>query len=262
MVGGESFEARPFNRAVQSRRPMGSTVKPFLYAAALNGGLPEGTTVVNTAVSFRGARGRSWTPRNYEGGYDGREYGLVEALAKSVNVVAVKILSQVGVAPVANLLAAVGIDGGIPEDLSLALGSAESSPLALANAMATFAANGLHDTPYLVSDVVDAEGTSLLAHHARPHRVLPASIAKWVRGALRQAVTSGTAKAAADLPVPAWGKTGTSNRSREAWFAGSDGRRIVTILVGYDDRLPMRGATGGNTAVPLFVDFARMRLGD
>jgi penicillin-binding protein 1A len=258
LVGGESFEARPFNRAIQSRRPMGSTVKPFLYAAALNSGLSANTAVANTAVSFRGGRGRSWTPRNYEGGYDGREYGLAEALAKSVNVVAVKVLSQVGVALVADLLTAVGVDGGIPSDLSLALGSAEVSPLALANAMSVFAANGLHDTPYLVSDVVDADGKSLLAHRSRPSRILPQWIAKWVRGALREAVVSGTAKAAANLPVPAWGKTGTSNRSREAWFAGSDGRRVVTILVGYDDRLPMHGATGGNTAVPFFVDFVKL----
>ena len=258
LVGGESFEARPFNRAIQSRRPMGSTVKPFLYAAALNGGLSADTTVTNTAVSFRGGHGRSWTPRNYEGGYDGREYGLVEALAKSINVVAVKILSQVGVKVVADLLAAVGVDGGIPSDLSLALGSASVSPLALANAMSVFATSGLHDTPYLVSDVVDADGKSLLAHHSRPYRILPQGIARWVRGALREAIVNGTGKAAAGLSEPVWGKTGTSNRSREAWFAGSDGQRMVTVLVGYDDRLPMHGATGGNTAVPFFVDFVRM----
>ena len=258
MVGGEDFESRPFNRAVQSRRPMGSTVKPFLYAAALDAGMSTGETFVNTAVSFRGARGSAWTPRNYEGGYDGREYGLTEALARSVNVVAVKILSQVGIAPVTDLLKKVGIDGLIPADLSLALGSAETSPLALANAMAVFATGGLYDTPYLVSDVIDAQDRSLLAHNARPNRSLPASVAAWVRAALRQAVTDGTARAASELTVPAWGKTGTSNRSREAWFAGSDGRHVVTVLVGYDDRLPMYHATGGNTAVPFFVDFVRL----
>jgi penicillin-binding protein 1A len=233
-------------------------VKPFLYAAALDAGMSTGETFVNTAVSFRGARGSAWTPRNYEGGYDGREYGLTEALARSVNVVAVKILSQVGIAPVTDLLKKVGIDGLIPADLSLALGSAETSPLALANAMAVFATGGLYDTPYLVSDVIDAQDRSLLAHNARPNRSLPASVAAWVRAALRQAVTDGTARAASELTVPAWGKTGTSNRSREAWFAGSDGRHVVTVLVGYDDRLPMYHATGGNTAVPFFVDFVRL----
>jgi penicillin-binding protein 1A len=78
---------------------------------------------------------------------------------------------------------------------------------------------------------------------------------------MREAVLHGTAREAASLPVAAWGKTGTTNRSREAWFAGSDGEVVATVLVGYDDRLPMPGATGGNTAVPIFDLFVRMKEG-
>jgi len=260
LVGGEDFELRPFNRAVQSRRPIGSTVKPFLYAAARLHGLPADTRIANTAVSFRGARGRRWTPRNFEGGYDGRLYSLAEAMAQSINVVAVKVLAEMGSPPLVDLLRSVGIDGSIPSDLSLALGSAESSPLALANAFADLAADGRHDTPYFIEEVRDALGREVIRHQVRPSEVLPSPIARWVREALREAVLHGTARAAASLPVPAWGKTGTTNRSREAWFAGSDGSLVVAILVGHDDRLPMPGATGGNTAVPLFVDFVRSRL--
>jgi penicillin-binding protein 1A len=258
LVGGEEFGSRPFNRAVQSRRPMGSTVKPFLYAAALDGGIDASETFPNQRICFRGARGRPWCPRNYSGGYDGKDYDMGEALAKSTNVVAVRVMQRIGAGPVADLLASLGIDGA-PRDLSLALGSAETTPLALANAMATLAADGRYDTPYLIEDVVDARGRVLLRHEARPSRPIEPRTARTLRRWLRQAVTDGSARAAADLPVPAWGKTGTSNRAREAWFAGSDGDLVTAFVVGYDDRLPMRGATGGNTAVPLFKAFVRMR---
>ena len=257
LVGGEDFASRSFNRAVQSRRPMGSTVKPFIYAAALAQGLPADATFENTAVSFNAGGGKRWTPHNYEGGYDGRAYTLSEALAKSVNVVAVKVLARIGVDAAADFLTSVGIDGAVPRDFSLALGSAESSPLALANALAVFAVGGRHDTPFFIDRVMDTSGAVLLDHENRPSRKLPETIADAVRIMMRRAVTEGTAISAASLPVPAWGKTGTTNRSRETWFAGSDGRLVVSVLVGYDDRLPMSKATGGNTALPFFNLFER-----
>lgn len=257
LVGGEDHGSRPFNRAIQSRRPIGSVVKPFLYAAALAGGMDPGATFPNTAIRFRGAGGRGWQPRNYEGGYDGRDYGIAEALAKSVNVIAVRAMAAIGPGPVVELLAALGIPGA-PADLSLALGSAEASPLALANAFAAFASGGTHDTPYFIARVRDHDGRVLVEHQRRPSRQVPAHVADTLRGMMRQAVLTGTAKRAASLPVPAWGKTGTTNRSRETWFAGSDGRRVVVVQVAYDDRLPMRGATGGDVAVPFFADFVRI----
>lgn len=261
LVGGEDFGSRPFNRAVQSRRPIGSTVKPFLYAAALESGIDPSETFPNERICFRGARGRPWCPRNYEGGYDGRAYGMGEALARSTNVIAVRVLQRVGARLVADLLASMGIDGA-PRDLSLALGSAEASPLTLANAMATFAAGGRFDTPYLIETVIDARGRVLLQHEARPSQRMAPRTAGTLRGWMRRAVTEGSARAAADLPVPAWGKTGTSNRAREAWFVGSDGQWVSAFVVGYDDRLSMRGATGGNTAVPLFKTFVRVLRGE
>jgi len=257
LIGGEDFASRAFNRAVQSRRPIGSTVKPFVYAAALANGVPADATFENTAISFSAGGGKRWTPRNYEGGYDGRSYTLSEALAKSINVVAVRVLARIGVDAAADFLTSIGIDGAIPHDFSLALGSVESSPLALANALAVFATNGQHDTPFLIDRVTDATGKVLLDHENRPSRKLQEPIANAVRAMMRRAVTEGTAKSAASLPVVAWGKTGTTNRSREAWFVGSDGRWMVSVLVGYDDRLPMPKATGGNSALPFFNLFER-----
>jgi len=257
LVGGEDAGTRPFNRAVQSRRPIGSAVKPFLYAAALESGIPASRTFPNVAVRLRGAGGRAWTPRNFEGGYDGREYDIGTALARSINVIAVRVMMEIGPRPVVDLLQDLGFQGHVPNDLSLALGSAEASPLELANALATFAASGLYDTPYLIARVLDHQGRPLLEHEPRPSRRLSVETARAIRAMMRRVVTEGTAQAAASLRAPVFGKTGTTNRSREAWFVGSDGRVVAAFLIGYDDRLPMRGATGGNTAVPFFVDFMR-----
>ncbi len=261
LVGGEDFTTRPFNRAIQSRRPIGSAVKPFLYAAALESGIPPSRTFPNTALRLRGAGGRPWVPRNFEGGWDGHEYDIGTALAQSINVIAVRTMLEIGAEPVANLLESLGVVGHVPRDLSLALGSAEASPLEVANAMATFAAGGLYDTPFLVRRVVDREGRTLVEHEPRPSRRVSRATAQAIRGMMRRVVTEGTAREAASLPWPVFGKTGTTNRSREAWFVGSDGRLVAAFLVGYDDRLPMRGATGGNTAVPLFVAFLRALRG-
>ena len=261
MTGGDDFSSRPFNRAVQSRRPIGSTVKPFLYAAALANGMDPARTFQNTPLHLVGARGRAWRPRNYEGGYDGREYGIAEALARSINVIAVRAMMEIGAGRVADLLNNLGIPNA-PRDLSLALGSAEASPLALANAMAAFAQGGKYDTPYMIERVRDHAGKLILEHEQRPQAILPAHVAGTIRDMLRQAVLSGTARLAASLPYPVFGKTGTTNRSREAWFVGSDGRLVCAVLVGYDDRLPMKGATGGEVAVPIFSDFMRAYHGE
>lgn len=261
LVGGEDFPTRPFNRAVQSCRPIGSLVKPFLYAAALERGMPASRTFPNAAVRLRGAGGRPWVPRNYEGGYDGQDYDIGTALARSINVIAVRAMMEIGAEPVADVLQSLGFSGHVPRDLSLALGSAEATPLEVANALATFAAGGLYDTPFLIRRVLDRQGRVLLEHEPRPSRRLSRESASTIRAMMRRVVTEGTARDAATLPWPIFGKTGTTNRSREAWFAGSDGRLVAAFLVGYDDRLPMRGATGGNTAVPLFVTFLRALRG-
>lgn len=254
IVGGDSFTSRPFDRAIQSRRPIGSTVKPFLYAAAMLAGISPDETFINAPVYLKGAGGRVWSPKNFEGGYDGKSYTMGEALARSINVVAVRVMERIGPGKVADLLDALGMPQA-PRELSLALGSVEASPLVLANAMATFAANGIYDTPFMIKRIVDADGRVLLEHKSRPSRRIPQDIARRIRDYMREAVLHGTAREAAALPV--WGKTGTTNGSREVWFVGSDDRVIVAVLVGYDDRLSMHGATGGNTAVPIFNLFMK-----
>lgn len=258
MIGGLSFETSRFNRAVQSRRPIGSTVKPILYASALEAGISPYTTYQNTPVFFRGAHGRSWSPKNYEGGFDGREYTLQDALAKSINVIAVKVLADIKTERLVDMLERLGFQRPIPKDLTLALGSVETSPLILASAFATFASSGMYDTPYMIKRVLDYKGRVLMEHSPRPSREFSQSTAQIIKTWMRRAVTDGTGILASKLPVPVWGKTGTTNHSRETWFVGSDGKYIITVLVAYDDRLPMHMATGGNTAIELFNLFVKL----
>ena len=255
MVGGEDFASRPYNRAIQSSMPIGSTIKPFIYAAALMNDIPEEGGWVNEPVAFRGKGGRLWKPRNYGGAYDGRVYDMTGALKDSINVIAVKVLQQTGVEKVASLLESVGFKGHIPRDLSMALGSVEASPLDLANAYAVFGASGNLDAPWMIDYIDDFHGKRVFSHGSRPGRIIPAAIANRIRKMLRQVVLDGTARALDVEGIEVWGKTGTTNMSREAWFAGGFGRLVGVVLVAYDDRLPMRGATGGNTAVPIFKYF-------
>ncbi|HOD00466.1 MAG TPA: transglycosylase domain-containing protein [Myxococcota bacterium] len=262
MTGGEDFETRRFNRAVQSRMPIGSTIKPFIFAAALAAGIPADKGWVNEPVAFRGHAGKLWKPRNYGGVYDGRTYDMTGALKDSINVVAVKILKDVGVDRVGELMESIGFSGSIPRDLSMALGSVEASPMELANAYAVFGSGGFHDAAWTVRRVTDFRGKVLAEHQSRSGRVLPADVATAMKVMMREVAVGGTAKALADLPGSVWGKTGTSSMSREAWFAGGFRELVAVVLVAYDDRLAMSGATGGNTAVPFFRSFAAAILGE
>ena len=260
MVGGEDFDSRPYNRAIQASMPIGSTIKPFIYAAALTAGIREDEGWVNQPVAFKGAGGRTWKPRNYGGVYDGRTYDMTAAIRDSVNVIAVKVLKQTGVEKVAELLESIGFKGHIPRDLSMALGSVEASPLELANAYAVFASGGRLDTPWFIQDVRDWRGMTIIGHENRPGRVISPQVASAIRRMLREVVVDGTARAL-NMPDKAiWGKTGTTNKSREAWFAGGFDDLVGVVLVAYDDRISMKGATGGNTAVPLFKLFVERSL--
>lgn len=262
LVGGEDFGTRRFNRAVQSRMPIGSTIKPFIFAAALIAGVPADKGWVNEPVAFRGHAGKLWKPRNYGGVYDGRTYDMTGALKDSINVIAVKILKDVGVDRVGELMESIGFSGSIPRDLSMALGSVEANPMELANAYAVFGSGGFFDAAWTVRRVTDFRGRVLAEHESRSARVLPADVARSMKVMMREVVVGGTAKALADLPGNVWGKTGTSSMSREAWFVGGFREMVAAVLIAYDDRLAMSGATGGNTAVPFFKSFAAAVLGE
>ena len=249
LVGGRDFERSSFNRAVQAHRQAGSTFKPFVYAAGVEcGAFGSDATWPDVRRSWGG-----WRPSNADGRHSGSQVGIEDAIARSLNVIAVQALADVGVARVTDFARRAGLHATIPPDLTAALGSAEVTPLDLANAYASFAARGVAADVVVVRRVEDSSGRLLWAEDAAPRRAFDASLAVRVTGWLRAAATRGTAKAARPPGFDVVGKTGTSDASRDVWFAGYAPGVVAAIWVGRDDALPMPEATGGDTAAPIFA---------
>ena len=258
LVGGRDFLASPFNRAVQARRQAGSTFKPFVFGAGIERGVlrPE-TTYANTPATYRGARG-PWRPLNADGQHDGAQVTLREALARSLNVVAVKVLRDVGVSTMVDFARRVGVRSAIPRDLSAALGSAEVSPLELAAAYATLADRGRRGQPVLVRRVEGPRGRLLYAEEPAFEQAIPAAVAATVVDMLRAVVEEGTGRAAELTGTRVAGKTGTSDGRVDAWFAGfTDDGWLATVWVGRDDGRPLARGSGGGTAAPIWAEVMR-----
>jgi len=257
LAGGWDFERSSFDRAMQARRQPGSAFKPFVFGAALESGRwTAASAVIDAPETFRDPwTGKEWKPRNYErDGFEGT-MTLRTALAKSKNTVAVRLISELGVDAVIDFSRRAGIASDLPENMTLALGTGEVTPLELANAFATLASGGLAGDPVLVDRVYDREGK--LLYEARP-RLRPAispAIAYVLGEMLQAVVTEGTARGARVLGRPAAGKTGTTSDGRDAWFAGYTPDLVAVSWVGYDDHRPLgRGETGGRTALPAWIE--------
>jgi penicillin-binding protein 1A len=255
LAGGTDFRRSPFNRAVQAHRQAGSTFKPFVYGAGFaQGRLGPGTTYPNKAVSYRGAAG-PWQPKNADGEHDGAPTTITEALARSLNVIAVQALRDVGVAGLTDFARRVGIRSAIPPNLTAALGSAEVTPMEMANAYATVADDGGFAEPILVRRVEDRLGRVIHAQRAERRQVVDAKVAEQLTQLLRGAVEEGTGHRARVPGVGIAGKTGTTNRRTDAWFVGyttGPARLVTSVWVGHDDGRSM-GGTGGTTAAPIFA---------
>jgi penicillin-binding protein 1A len=255
MAGGTNFARSPFNRAIQAHRQAGSTFKPFVYGAGLaEGRLDPRTTYPNSAVSYRGGSG-PWQPKNADGVHDGVSTTIAEALSRSLNVIAVQALRDVGVARFTDFARRVGIRSAIPPNLTAALGSAEVTPMEMANAYATVADDGGFAEPVLVRRVEDRAGRVIHAQRSDRRQAIDTRVAAQLTGLLRSAVEEGTGRRAQVRGVGVAGKTGTTNRRTDAWFVGyttGPARLVTSVWVGHDDGRPM-GGTGGSTAAPIFA---------
>ncbi|MFH2201799.1 MAG: PBP1A family penicillin-binding protein [Elusimicrobiota bacterium] len=268
LVGGSGFTFRnQFNRAVNGRRPVGSALKPFIYAAAFADGLfkPE-DKFVDAVASYPRGRGRKWTPRNYGGKYYG-EVPLSTALQKSLNTVAVKLLARINIDRVRRLLAAVsGAEANnFPRDLTLALGSAGLTPLELAASYAVFANGGRPVRPFAIVRITDRDGRQVPFHEPAPpgEPVLSTAACRTVRiileSVLREGGTAYGAARRTGFSLAAAGKTGTTNGYRDAWFAGITPELAAAVRVGNDDmRVALGpGGTGGGVAAPIWMRFLK-----
>jgi penicillin-binding protein 1A len=253
-----SYEGQPgaLDRATQSRRQPGSTFKPIVYSYAIHSRRVTAATLYDPNPDvFEGG----YHPSNFEG-YRGRDpLRLREALANSVNVVAVRVLQDVGPASVVAWGQALGIQSPMKPDLSLALGSYEVRPIELAGAYATFAAGGTYDEPRLVTRIVGPDGKDVpLPERPPARRVLDDAEAYVVTNMLTSVIDHGTAARAKALGRPLAGKTGTSNGPKDTWFAGYSTDIAAVTWVGYDDgRVLGSGEQGAVTALPAWMAFMK-----
>ncbi|WP_316151726.1 penicillin-binding protein 1A [Cupriavidus sp. BIC8F] len=269
MVGGFDFNRNKFNHVTQAWRQPGSSFKPFIYSAALEKGFSP-ATVINDAPLTIGpdTGGQVWEPKNYDGRFEG-PMTMRRALAKSKNLVSVRILRAIGTQYAQDYITRFGFEADKhPAYLPMALGSGAVTPLQMAGAYSVFANGGYRVNPYLIQKVVDARGNVI--SETQPQRagsdavrVLDARTAFIADTMLRDVVRMGTANSAKqrlgrnDLA----GKTGTTNDAVDAWFAGYTPNLVAIAWMGYDQpkSLGVR-ETGGGLALPIWVGYMSKAL--
>lgn len=249
LVGGTDYGTSQFNRATQAHRQPGSTFKPFVYLTAFSQGYGPYTTINDAPVSFG-----AYSPQNYDRRYHGT-VTFERALAFSYNVPAVKVANTIGINNVVQMAHAAGIKSSLPENLSVALGSAEVTPFELASAYSTFAADGVYAEPYLITRVEDKNGNIIDQFPVSAKPVVDQS-AVWSLDRCLSAVVNYGSGAAANFGRPAAGKTGTTSENRDTWFAGYTPDLACVIWLGNDDNSRLASsATGGGLAAPLWRQF-------
>ena len=239
MVGGYDYANSQFDRASEARRQPGSAFKPFVYMAALERG--------NTPDSVRNdapIRIGKWTPENYGGKYYGR-VTLSEALSKSLNSVAARLAMETGPSAVADTARRMGIRSDLKANASIALGTSEVSLLELTAAYVPFANGGYRPPVHFVRRVTTTSGKVLYEYkHDGVPRVVRPDIVGMMNLMMSKTIERGTARRA-DFGWPAAGKTGTSQKSRDAWFVGYTSNLTTGVWFGNDDGTPMKNVTGG-----------------
>ena len=241
LIGGRSYGASVFNRAVQARRQPGSAFKPFVYAAAMEAGLTPETIRGDYPMSIG-----TWSPDNADRQHRG-DITLTEALARSVNTVAVALSEETGRKRVAAMAARLGITSPVQEGPAMALGASEVSLLEITAAYGAFATEGYRVEPTTLLEVRDGAGLVLYKRRFDPGaRVIGAEVARAINLMLGAAIDWGTGKGAKIEDRDAAGKTGTSERYRDAWFVGFTADIITGVWVGNDDDSPMARVTGAS----------------
>lgn len=261
LVGGYDFDRSHFNRAIQARRQPGSSFKPLVYAAALDRNFTPASVIVDEPISYRD-NGRIWAPQNFDKKFHGPT-SLREALTKSRNVVTVRLAERIGLSYLTGYLPRFGLQGPIPRNLSIALGTLEVTPMELAVAYSTFANNGLRATPVMITEISDAQGQVLVRNEPQLTQVLPPTTAYQVTSMLQDVVRRGTGTAAQGLNQPTAGKTGTTNDLEDAWFVGYTPQLLSVVWVGFDNKRPLGPkSTGGRVSAPIWKTFMAQALTD
>ncbi len=248
LVGGRSYKASPFDRAIKSLRQPGSAFKPFVYLTALESGYTPDTITYDGPISIAG-----WSPKNYTKTYRGK-VTLRNALAGSLNTVAVRLTSEVGAARVVSTAQRLGIHSKLHSQPSIALGTAEVTLIELTGAYATFANGGQQVLPHVITRVRNGDGNVIYQRRNPTGRVVARHHVGAMNDMLNTALERGTGKRAAIPRHRAAGKTGTTQNFRDAWFVGYTAHYVTGVWIGNDDSARMRKVTGGSLPAGLWHD--------
>jgi penicillin-binding protein 1A len=272
LVGGFDFRRNQFNHVTQALRQPGSSFKPFIYAAAIEKGFTPNTMVNDAPLSIGSLEtgSQAWEPKNYDGKYDGM-MRLRNALAKSKNLVSVRIIRAIGPSYAQEYIQRFGFEPEKhPPYLTMALGAGSVTPLQMASAYSVFANGGYRVDPFLIDKMIDAKGAVLF--EAKPThagkdaaRVLDARTAFVMDSMLQEVTKTGTAASARpklgrnDIA----GKTGTTNDSHDAWFAGYNPKIVAVAWIGFDKPASLGDReTGGGLALPMWISYMATALKD
>jgi penicillin-binding protein 1A len=269
LVGGFDYDKNKFNHVTQAWRQPGSSFKPFVYSAALEKGF-SGATVINDAPLFFSAGvtgGQAWEPKNYDGNFDG-PMSMRRGLAKSKNMVSIRILQSVGAQNAQDWITQFGFDAERhPPYLTMALGAGSVTPMQMATGYAVFANGGYRVNPFVISKITDQKGRVLLDFKPpvldESLRAIDARNAFIMTNLMQEITRSGTAaKAQATLKRPdIYGKTGTTNDSMDAWFAGYHPTTVAVTWIGYDTPRKLGDReTGGGLSLPVWISYMEAAL--
>jgi penicillin-binding protein 1A len=270
LVGGFDFAKNKFNHVTQAWRQPGSSFKPFIYSAALEKGFTP-ATVINDAPLFFDAGvtgGQPWEPKNYDGTFDG-PMTLRKGLAKSKNMISIRILQSVGPRNAQEWIGRFGFDEDKhPAYLTMALGAGSVTPMQMATGYSVFANGGYRVQPHLITRIADHKDRVLVdspipTQIDEGQRAIPARNAYVMTSLLQEVTRSGTAaRAQATLRRPdVYGKTGTTNDSMDAWFAGYQPNLSAVVWIGYDTPRKLGDReTGGGLSLPVWISFMETAL--
>jgi penicillin-binding protein 1A len=259
MVGGRDFNISKFNRATQALRQVGSSFKPYVYTVVIDQGGSPDDTILDGPVTFQTASG-PYSPHNYDDKFEGT-ITLQRALAQSRNIPALKLADRIGIKTVIEYAHRFGITANIPAYLPVALGSAEITPLEQTSAFSVFPNDGVRVAPRYITKVTDYEGRILEEDFSDVKDAISSRTARIMTSMLREVVLHGTAVAAAKMPYPLAGKTGTTNDFTDAWFVGFSPSLTCGVWIGYDGKKSLgEKETGGHAALPIWMQFMNIAL--
>lgn len=283
LAGGFSYSRSQFDRVTQARRQPGSSIKPFVYAAALDNGYTPSSVVLDAPVEIKLRSGETWKPSNYTNKFYGPST-LRRGIEFSRNVMTVRLAQDMGIKKFKGLTERLGIYNNLPAVLATSLGSGETSLLRMTSAYSVLANGGKKIEPTMLDRIQDRYGRTVWRHDKR--ECTQCNAAEWtnqpepefienrevvmnpytayqITSMLEGVVQRGTAKKLQEIGKPIAGKTGTTNDERDAWFIGYTPDLVVGVYVGYDRPRPMgKGETGGSLAAPIVSKFMKLALKD